>query len=206
MTHDPSTDRLVDLPAATPAGLEQARAIYEAGFPAAVRAPFSDLLGAHPAERTQLLLDGTGEVIGLTLVRDLGDTRWTFLRYFVVTAERRGSGIGGRLWAALCRDLADRSQELLLFDVEDPADPAATAHETVERHRRVTFYRRLGAELVDFAAYEPPHHGEPGSQALPLRLMAARLDVNGGSSPPRLLGAEAERAVESVLRHRYGVD
>jgi GNAT superfamily N-acetyltransferase len=205
MTHDSSTDRLIGLPAATPAGLEQARAIYEAGFPAAVRAPFSDLLAGHPGERTELLLDSDGEVVGLTLVRDLADTGWTFLRYFVVTAERRGSGVGGRLWTALCRDLADRGQELLLFDVEDPADPTATTHETVERHRRVTFYRRLGAELVDFAAYEPPHHGEPGTQALPLRLMAARLDVNGGSSPPRLLPADAERVVADVLRHRYGV-
>ena len=205
MTHAPRTESLIGLPDATPAGLEQARAIYEAGFPAAVRAPFGDLLGAHPAERTQLLLDPTGAVLGLTLVRDLGDTRWSFLRYFVVTAERRGEGVGGRLWGALCGDLAGRGQELLLFDVEDPADPAATSHEAVERHRRVTFYRRLGAELVDFAAYEPPHHGEPGTERLPLRLMAARLDVNGGSSPPRLLSTDAERAVESVLLHRYGV-
>jgi GNAT superfamily N-acetyltransferase len=142
---------------------------------------------------------------GLTLARDLGDTGWTFLRYFVVTAERRSEGVGSRLWSELCRSLADRGQELLLFDVEDPADPGATSHEAVERHRRVSFYRRLGAELVDFAAYEPPHHGEPGTQPLPLRLMAARLDVNGGSSPPRLLPADAERAVESVLRYRYGV-
>jgi hypothetical protein len=35
--------------------------------------------------------------------------------------------------------------------------------------------------------------------------MAARLDVNGGSSPPRLLPADAERVVADVLRHRYGV-
>jgi GNAT superfamily N-acetyltransferase len=204
MTSGPSADRLVEL-GGLAAAVDQARAVYEAGFPAAVRAPFAELLAVRADERTQLLLAADDEVLGLTLVRDLGDTRWSFLRYFVVTAERRGQGVGGRMWAALCRDLAGRGRELLLFDVEDPDDPAAAGHEAYERRRRVTFYQRLGADLVDFAAYEPPPHGEDDTASLPLRLMAARLDVNGGSSPPRLLPAAAEHAVGVVLRHRYGV-
>lgn len=205
MTAAPPANGLIGISSATAAAVEQARAIYQAGFPAAVRAPFDDLVTVRDDERTQLLLDSSGEVLGLTLVRDLGDTGWTFLRYFVVTAEHRGQGLGGLMWAALCRDLAGRGKRLLLLDLEDPDDPTATGQEADERRRRVTFYRRLGAAVVDFAAYEPPHHGEVGTDPIPLRLMAARLERSGGSSPPRLLPEAADRAVSAVMRHRYGV-
>jgi GNAT superfamily N-acetyltransferase len=203
---EPTVRGLVSLGALTDAQVAAARAVYEGGFPAAVRAPFDALTDVQPRERTQVLLGDLGDVLGLVLVRDLGDTRWTFLRYFVVTGDRRGQGIGGTLWTALCVDLAARGASRLLFDVEDPDDAAASADEATERHRRVRFYRRLGAELVDVETYAPPHHGAPGTDAMPLRLMATELDDVGGSTPPTLSAAGIDTAVRAVMWHRYGVD
>jgi GNAT superfamily N-acetyltransferase len=205
MTSDQLGDRLVGVADAGGAAIEAAREIYEAGFPAAVRAPFQDLVDARPDERMQLLLDDGSQVLGVALVRDLGDTRWTFLRYFVVTAEQRGQGIGGRLWSALCRDLAARGRNRLVFDVEDPDDTAADPHEVDERRRRVRFYRRLGADLVDPPSYAPPHHGEPGTTAIPLRLLGAELDGTGASRPLALDGPATEQLVAAVMQLRYGV-
>jgi GNAT superfamily N-acetyltransferase len=209
VTSDPPGDELVGLADVDQAEIEAARAIYEAGFPAAVRAPFNDLVDTRPDERMQLLLDGAGQVLGVVLVRDLGDTKWTFLRYFVVAAQRRGQGIGGRLWSALCRDLAARGRERLLFDVEDPDDAAADPREVDERRSRVRFYRRLGADLVELAdpaSYAPPHHGEAGTVAIPLRLLGADLDGAGGSRPLQLDGATTELLVAAVMQLRYGVN
>jgi hypothetical protein len=144
-------------------------------------------------------------VLGLVLVRDLGDTSWTFLRYFVVAEGRRGQGIGSRLWEALCGDLAGREREVLLFDVEDPDDRAAGPHEAQERSRRVEFYRRLGADLLDVRSYAPPHHGQQGTEPIPLRLMAATIEETGRSVPPGWPAEGIAKAVSTVLRHRYGL-
>jgi GNAT superfamily N-acetyltransferase len=209
MTADRPDDRLVGVADADDSAFGAARGIYEAGIPAAVRAPFHELVDARPDERMQLLLDGPGQVVGVALVRDLGQTRWTFLRYFVVTAHQRGQGIGSRLWSALCRDLGARGRERLLFDVEDPDDAAADPHEVDERQRRVRFYRRLGADLVELAdpaSYAPPHHGEAGTTAIPLRLLGADLDGAGGSRPLSLDGPATEALVAAVLLLRYGVE
>jgi GNAT superfamily N-acetyltransferase len=176
--HDPA-DRLIGLGDVSAPVVEAVRAIYEAGFPAAVRAPFRDLVEVEPTERTQVLLGDDGAVLGLVLVRDLADTGWTFLRYFVVAEALRGQGIGGRLWSALCRDLAARGCTRLLFDVEDPDDPSADAHEAEERRRRVRFYRRLGAEVIAGSPYTPPHHGEAGTSTMPVAPARSRSILAG---------------------------
>jgi GNAT superfamily N-acetyltransferase len=187
------------------AQVEQAQAAFEAGFPPAVRAPFADLLDTRPDERLQVFLGSSDDVLGLTLVRDLDGLAWTFLRYFVVTDGRRGQGIGSRLWSVLCRDLAGRGCGRLLFDVEDPDEPGAAPDEREERGRRVRFYQRLGADLVAVEGYAPPHHGAPGTTAIPLRLMAAEIDAAGDSTPPPRDADATAAMVTAVMRHRYGV-
>jgi GNAT superfamily N-acetyltransferase len=208
MTHDPPTDTLLGLAAVSPSVIRTAREIYEAGFPPAERAPFDDLLDVRSDERMQILLEGDGDhggVLGLVLVRDLGETGSTFLRYFVVAADRRSQGVGGRLWSALCRDLAARGRQRVLFDVEDPDDAAADRHEVDERLRRVRFYRRAGADLIDVDSYAPPHHGEPGTPTMPLRPMGAALDAAGGSRPLELDPASVAELMAAVMHFRYGV-
>jgi GNAT superfamily N-acetyltransferase len=199
-------DRLVRLAEAADAQVEAAQATFEAGFPAAVRAPFAELLDTRPDERLQIFASAAGDVLGVTLVRDLAGLGWTFLRYFVVTGDRRGQGIGSRQWSALCRDLADRGQTRILFDVEDPDDPAADAAERDERERRVRFYQRLNADLVAVEDYAPPHHGAPGTAVIPLRLMAAQIDDTGRSSTPPSDPTTTAAMLTGVMRHRYGVE
>jgi GNAT superfamily N-acetyltransferase len=205
---DSPTDTLLGLAAVPPKVIQAAREIYEAGFPPAERAPFEDLLDVRSDERMQILLDGHasgGSVLGVVVVRDLGETRWSFLRYFVVAADRRGHGIGGRLWSALCRDLAVRGRQRVLFDVEDPDDATAAPHEVDERRRRVQFYRRAGADLIDVDSYAPPHHGAPGTPTMPLRPMGASLDAVGGSRRLELDAVAIEELVGAVMHFRYGV-
>lgn len=175
--------------------------VYEAGFPVALRAPFEALLDVERGERSLALTTGAGPVLGLALVRNLPGTAWTFLRYFVIAAERRGTGLGGVLWRMLTEDLVQRHSTWLLFDVEDPDDRAASAGERAERERRVRFYQRLGASLLDVSGYQPPAHGEPGATVIPLRLMAARLGAAESPQPERPELADMVRAVYSG---RYG--
>jgi GNAT superfamily N-acetyltransferase len=208
-----ANDTLLGLAAVPATAIEAAHEIYEAGFPPAERAPFEDLLDTRSDERMQLLLDddgsagdgGASDVLGLVLVRDLGTTDWTFLRYFVVTADRRGQGVGGRLWSALCRDLAARGRTRVLLDVEDPDDPTADPDEVDERWRRVRFYRRAGAQLIDVDSYAPPHHGAPGTPSMPLRPMGASLNAAGRSRPLELDATSVAELMAAVMHFRYGV-
>jgi GNAT superfamily N-acetyltransferase len=179
---------------------QQARDVYEAGFPAALRAPFRDLVDVQPGEHAVALVQPSDRVLGLALVRDLPGTRWTFLRYFVVAADRRGTGLGTQLWAALTQDLVEQGRTRLTFDVEDPDDADAADAERAERLRRIRFYQRLGATLLPVTGYAPPAHGE-GDVDVPLRLLAAPL----GAVVPPPLGAELADLVRAVYAGRYGL-
>jgi hypothetical protein len=166
------------VPAHTVDNLDRVREIYENGFDPQLRAPFADLL----ADRAYVLLDP--EPRGLAVVRELGDTGWVFLRYFVVGT--RGGGLGSQMWALL-REAVGGAR--IIFDVEDPADHGIDAAEETIRRRRIAFYNRLGAELLPVNGYRPPHGGEPH----PLLLMATD-------------GTDDARAVtEAVYQHRYGL-
>jgi hypothetical protein len=169
--------RLVPAHSLDAADLVRVQEIYEDGFAPRLRAPFADLL----ADRAYVLVDSSP--LGLAVVRELGDTRWMFLRYFVVGS--RGGGLGGRMWALLRSALG----AAVVFDVEDPDEHGISAEEEVVRRRRITFYTRLGAQLLPVRGYSPPH----GDSSDPMLLMATDLtDVRG--------------TVQAVYQHRYGLD
>jgi hypothetical protein len=183
--------RLVEAADVDAAALERARAIFEDGFDESLRSPFGSLF----ADRVLVLLDGDA-VAGLAVVRDLGTTGWTFLRYFVVGL--RGQGIGSRFWSLLRCALAGRSR--LVLDVEDPAEPGIDDTEREIRWRRIRFYERLGTAHLPVDGYQPDHGGDP----CPLRLMLADLGLPQSEPTPVPDPGDLRAVVLAVYLHRYG--
>ncbi|MDN4175115.1 hypothetical protein QWY28_19275 [Nocardioides sp. SOB77] len=178
---------LVEAAELSPADLAQVRGIYEASFPDELTAPFEDLL----VDRLLVHVDADGPA-GLALVRDLGPTTWTFLRYYAV--GRRGRGTGSTMWAHLVGLLAAEGRTRLVWDVEDPDEPGLSPDAVDEHRRRISFYERLGGRLLPVRDYEPPHDD---GHAPRLLLMDASLGPQPDPAPLR-------EVVEAVFRWRYG--
>lgn len=171
-----------------------ARTIYEASFPPSLRAPWTALVAHRPDERFMVLTRGDATVVGIVLIRRLGETAMAFVRYLAVDPSRRDGGLGSQLVAHLREALRADGIGVLLLDVEKPMG----AHAQDDR-RRIAFYERCGLALLDVPGYAPPEHGETG-EIVSLLLMGEVLD--GG---PPLTGARLDEAVRAVLLHRYGV-
>jgi GNAT superfamily N-acetyltransferase len=171
------------------------RALYEGSFPPSVRAPWSDLVEHRGDERFLVLIDVDATPAGMALIRRLGDTDTTFVRYLAVTADRRDRGLGTQLVAHLRDALRSEEISVLLLDVEDPRGEHAE-----QDRRRISFYERCGLDLLDVPNYTPPEHGETG-EIVPLLLMGEVLD----DGPP-LAGSRLDAAVAAVMLHRYGVE
>ena len=198
------------------AGLDAAhkaavRHVYESSFPLALRAPWDEVEAGRPDEQLLVLVDGEtpgAPPVGLVLVRHLGDTSMSFLRYFVIDAERRGSGHGSALWSTLVDHLRQARRSMLLLDVEDPDGRLADSAERRDDLRRIEFYRRHGVHLLAVREYAPPDHGQEGEQAR-LLLMGASLTHVGGDIDklgPAPAVTALRDAVTAVYRHRYGLD
>ncbi|MBF4163059.1 GNAT family N-acetyltransferase [Nocardioides acrostichi] len=168
--------RLIEAAARDAATLAGVRAIYEDAFPADLRADFESLL----SDRLVVRVDAGGAPEGFALVRALGDTGWTFLRYYAVGV--RGGGIGSAMLDELCALLAGEGGALLVWDVEDPDEPGLSAAHVEEHRRRIAFYERNGGVLLPVRDYAPPHGADLDGHDPALRLMCRVLD--GGPTPP----------------------
>jgi GNAT superfamily N-acetyltransferase len=191
---------------ATAAG--QVRRIYEDGFPARLRSDFGALTTHREDGELALALLRDGRPRGFAMLRPLSNTGLVFLRYFVVDQQLRGQGVGGILWEHVTGRLRADGYTMLVFDVEDPAEPGRDEAESVIRSRRIAFYQRLGASLLPVRGYHTPNPDTgTGAEAwVPMLLLAAPLTAAGpltatGPAP----GAEEARAIVSAV-HRYRWD
>ncbi|HTW14139.1 MAG TPA: GNAT family N-acetyltransferase [Nocardioides sp.] len=180
--------RLVSAATLSDSELASVRAIYESAFPEELTVPFADLL----VDRLLVRVEHDGPS-GFALVRDLGTTGWTFLRYYAV--GRRGRGIGSLMWADLTERLAAEGRTRLVWDVEDPDEPGLDADLVEEHRRRIVFYERLGGRLLPVRDYFPPHDD---GHAPALRLMDRALR-------PGVPDVDVRALVEGVYERRYGV-
>ena len=172
--------------------------IYEASFPESVRAPWQTI-AQHRQDEELLVLVGDSPV-AFALLRHLGDTTYTFVRYFAVDDTVRSQGIGARLLSELRQHLEEHGRTALLLDVEAPQSPtsrAGTHHD--DDLRRIAFYERHGLALLPVPDYAPPEHGTTG-EIVPLLLMGMPL---ADGSP--LAGGHLDDCVHAVYRYRYGV-
>ena len=112
-------------------------------------------------------------VVGYTIARTLDDSDAALLEYFAVAPDRRGQGIGERLFAE-CANFRAVSWRFLLVEVD--SDKKVTA-DHADRIRRKRFYRRLGCQEVEGLDYIMP----PVSSVMP-----AEMDmlVYGRDLPP----------------------
>ena len=171
-----------------------ARAIYEASFPPSLRAPWSELTHHRDDEQLLVLVDNEHDVLGTALIRRLGPTDMTFVRYLAVDPGRRSQGLGALLVTELRALMRDEGVAVLLLDVEEPRGQHAE-----DDRRRIAFYERCGLSLLDVPGYAPPEHGQTG-EVVPLLLMGQALD----DGEP-LAGERLAAAVRAVLLYRYGV-
>jgi ribosomal protein S18 acetylase RimI-like enzyme len=188
-----------------PAWLE----LYAAAFPPDERVPAEEHLevlraraqGKPGSARLLAAVDEEDDLVGMARYDLLEDLAAAYLMYLAVVPERRGQGIGGAFYRELLRRLAEEGRPLraLVLEVERP-DHAVPGEGRRDAERRIDFYRRLGARLLEGIEYLQQ---VPGHAPVPMHLMvhplagtldpeeaftlcAAPLDAERTSEPLRL--------------------
>ncbi len=174
--------------------------IYAQAFPPELRVPFAELAKPGPGGLLHVAVDGS-EPVGFAANMLLGQTGWTFLRYYGISAARRGRGVGQRFWPLLLAALEYAGfPTRIVFEVEDPRDAAADPAEEAVRVARIIFWERCGARLLPVDGYVMPDLAGLAAPE-PMRLMA--YDAASGSNLPPGLVADL---VAALYTCRYGLD
>lgn len=161
------------------------RAIYEGGYPADRRAPWSQVLATRPSYEDALALMRDDVPVGLALIRAIPDTGTVILRHLVIDGSQRGHALGALLWQRVTDLAARRGFSRLVWDVAHPDDPPKESAECDARLRRIGLYERVGGALQPIGEYAPPDRGS--TQWIPMRLLATSLDASEPAPDPRTL-------------------
>ena len=145
-----------------------------------------------------LAADGD-ELQGLAVVLPLHGCPAGFLEYLAVAPAARNAGIGARILAYL-RELTGTAQpgiEGIIFEVDRPED-ATDSSERDLRERRIGFYQRNGAALLEAGRnYRAPASEGDGT----LAYLLMWLPVTPGSEPPA--GARLKAYVTAMFIQSY---
>lgn len=123
------------------------------------------------------------EVLGMALVYFSEYLRFAWLDYFAIRSDLRGRGLGSEVFREIVQMAIEQSPQphWLLFEVDDDyeGDPQREA----DGKRRVQFYRRLGARVLENVSYKfPSAFAEP----IRMRLMKYQLCSDASLSPDEL--------------------
>lgn len=174
-------------------------AIYEESFPPSERDDTGELLAGLDGRRRCWMAWEGGVPVGLAVVFRLEGLPVEFLEYFAVDSRLRSRGLGASMLARLRPEL--EGAEAVLFEVERPQD--ATGAERAIRERRINFYLRNGATIVECAPnYRAPDLADE-TKTLPFTLMWLPL---AAGAPPAPAGSLLRRSVVAVLTQSYGLD
>jgi ribosomal protein S18 acetylase RimI-like enzyme len=177
----------------------QIKSLYELSFPAHERVAWEDILGAATRGDAQVFVATTeGGVSGFAVTRRLTDTSGHLLQYLAVRPELRNSGKGGALLDVVVESLTTRNRgDVLLIEVEHPADPQAP--DRVNRERRLRFYERHDAQVVACAPqYRAPNLAAVGT--VPYVLLW--IPLHGDADEPR--GTALRTAIREIFETTYG--
>jgi GNAT superfamily N-acetyltransferase len=136
------------------------------------------------------------EVLGMALVYFSEQLRFAWLDYFAIRSDMRGRGLGSDLFRGIVQMAIEQSPQAhwLLFEVDDEYqdDPQREA----VCKRRVEFYRRLGARVLENVPYKfPSAFAEP----IRMQLMAYQLRSDARLSPDDL-----SQIVKEVFSNIHG--
>jgi ribosomal protein S18 acetylase RimI-like enzyme len=177
--------------------------IYEASFPPSERDETAGLIASIEAgERLCFLARRDGVVVGLAVVFRLNGPSVAFLEYLAVAPNERSAGIGSSMLAHLQTHLKTGGEDVVgvLFEVDPPAE--ADGAERALRERRVGFYLRHGASVVECA----PRYRAPNliREDETVNFTLIWLPV-ADEAPTELAGSFLQRCVEAVLTQSYAL-
>jgi GNAT superfamily N-acetyltransferase len=132
--------------------------LYETAFPPVERMLVSFYLrllqdkreGLHP-DHHLLAVQREGVFVGLAHYVVISDYNAAWLWMFAVTPEARNHGLGAAIYGEIVRRLPGGTVAMLI-EVERP-DLAQTKAERELTERRIAFYRRQGARLLEGVHY-----------------------------------------------------
>ena len=191
---------------------QQALAIYEQSFPEAERDPVENIAAnlVHFDPRTEVphlrALVEQDSAVGFTYFSSYPEYYLGFLKFIAVRQDSRGKGYGPILLQDAIRQLrADGVHATgwpylgLVFEVERP-ETAENDQDRQLRERRIQFYQRNGAKMIEGIDYIAPPV-TVGQPSLPFHLMVLRAVPKYGMQ--RWLRREA---VKALLIEGYGED
>jgi GNAT superfamily N-acetyltransferase len=195
----------------TPLGHE-ALAIYEQAFPEAERDPVEHIAAAlnsadpeTAVSHFRILVDEDA-VVGFTHFSSYKDYYLGYLKFIAVRADLRGKRYGPILLKDALRQLRMDGRRAtgwpylgLILEVERP-EAAENEQERELRERRIRFYERQGAVMIENLDYVAPPVA-PGQPSLPFHLMVLRAVPKYGMQ--RWL---RPKAVTALLVEGYGED
>lgn len=180
--------------------------IYESSFPACERDATDSLLTSiESGERTCDVARLEGAIVGFAVTKAFTIPRTAALEYLAVDDVSRNQGIGTLLLRNLGLRLRGGTDTTVrgggwILEV----DPPETSHDAVQRAlrlRRIGFYERNGASIIECApAYRAPNLERPGT--LPYILMW--LPADHPEDPPA--GGFLRDLVAAVLIESYELD
>jgi GNAT superfamily N-acetyltransferase len=175
--------------------VEAARRIYVDGFPQRQREPFDALIESVRTgdELGWVQLDNDVPT-GIAFARLLTSVDWLFLEYYAIDRSIRSRGYGTALWHSMLDATPVRR---VILEVEEPeeVEEVEEPHEQPIRERRIRFYERLGAQLIENVEYVVPDLTGSGTEEL--RLMWF------DESRPRLDRAELRRLLPALYCEGY---
>ena len=155
---------------------------------------FHDLLAAG---NYQLFAYAEGDdVRGVALVYFSDELQFAWLDYFAIRSELRGRGLGSDLFREIVQVTSnqDPKPDWLLFEVDD--DYEGDLQREAECKRRVQFYRRLGARVLENVPYK-----FPSAFAEPIRMRLMACPLRSGVS---LAANDLKRVVAEIFLNIHG--
>lgn len=173
--------------------------IYEESFPRKERDNTQAVLASiESGSRFCMVAHRNHQLIGLAILLALVDLDIQFLEYFAVDSRLRNLGIGSQFLGHLGTELrsAPSPASGVTFEVDQP--DLVEGEERRLRQRRIEFYERNGAVLVECApSYRAPNLEHEGT--LPSSLMWLPLDPH----IRRLGGDLLKKCVLAILTQSY---
>ncbi len=137
--------------------------LYEQAFPPSTKIATSLVIENIERNIYQLFVGyDTSRVVFMAMLYPMAGSEFVLLAYIATHPDYRGQGIGSTFLRQTL-DRLQRDSQYLLLEVKNPK----FGDDRVLRQRRVNFYRRIGAKVMEGVTFVAP----PLSSSLPAELM-----------------------------------